>query len=208
MKNLLKVINREEIYGAGVYCLKNVETGEVLLIGSGIQCNDRLSWYIYNFKRNLFKGTNKEPLIAIYDRGSLGFEMLHVSNHNAEIKNMTDNEKESLQIALGVMEKMYIDLYKDTIVNKQMTVKKHSSNKNKYSTYKRRMSNLGEKNPRCKYDEELIQNILWLKMNGYKPKDIEELLKNNGYNIKSNYISMIGLSKWIHAIPVKPHWIA
>jgi hypothetical protein len=57
---------------AGCYCLKNVETGEVLLEGSGIGCNDRLSWYLYYLK-NLFEGTNKEQVKDVYGRGSLAF---------------------------------------------------------------------------------------------------------------------------------------
>lgn len=201
MKN--KLIIKGNVYVAGVYCLKNVETDEVLLVGSGIECNDRLSWYIYNFKRYLFEGTNKEPLQDIYDRESLCFEILHESVHSKKVKNMTDKEKEALQKVLGTLEMMYIDLYKDTILNVHMSVTKHSSNKNKLTSYKRSYSNRGSKNPNCRYDERIVAEILWLKLNGYKKKEIAEQYKD----VNEDYIPQLGFKKWVHLEPVKPDWV-
>jgi hypothetical protein len=202
MKNKMKIIGN--IYCAGVYCLKNFETEEVLLVGSGIECNDRLSWYLYHLKRDLFEGTNKEPLQAIYDRGLLVFEMLHISEHSSEVKDMTDKEKEPLQQALSVLEKMYIDLYKDTVLNVQMSVIKRSSNKDKFSTIKRRRANIGSKNPRSIYDEKIICEILWINKNtDLQPK---EIIKHYEGLIKQGYISRIGLDRFIYSVPVKPDW--
>ncbi len=64
----------------------------------------------------------------------------------------------------------------------------------------------GRNNGNCKYDEKIIAEILWLKLNGYKAKDIEEMYEEVG--IKSNYIYLVGVKKWIHLEPVKPNFIA
>jgi hypothetical protein len=110
-----------------------------------------------------------------------------------------------LQEALGVLENFYIDMYKTTVINKQKSVKKHSSNKDEFSTVKRKQANIWSNNPHSKYDEKTIAEILWLRINGFKGKDIEEMYQHIG--IKRNYIMTIGLTRWINLEPIKPEWI-
>lgn len=204
MRNKMKSVTGN-IYGLGIYCIK--ANGKVLYVGSGMM-NDRLSSHLYYLKRDRYKDTNKEILQVYYDMGELEFEVLHFSEHNAEYETMSIMKKENLQEALGTLEEFYMNLYKDTICNKQKTVKKHSSNKNATSTYLRRRANLGGNNPNSKYGEILIAEILWLKENGYKPKQIELLLEKQGVDISNAYISALGVQKWIHLDSKKPSWIA
>lgn len=206
MKNLLKEV-KGNIYGMGIYCFKD-EEGNVLYVGSGM-LNDRLQTHLYNLKRGLYEDTNKDILQTKYNAGLLSFEVLHFSENNSEYLNMTDKEKQAVQKALEVMEQMYVNLFKDTICNKMMKVKKFSTSPNKMTTYKRRTANTGSNNPNSKYDEKLISEVLWLKLNGYKPKEISMLIEEN-YNIdiRSSYISMIGVQKWIYLEPIKPDFVA
>ncbi len=203
MRNKMKEV-KGNIYGLGIYGLK--ANDKMLYIGSG-QMNDRMSSHLYFLKRDLYKDTNKEILQDYYNMGELEFEVLHFSEHNSEYENMSVQQKESLQEALGTLEQLYINLYKDTICNKQKTVKKHSSNKNKSTTFRRRRANMGANNPNRKYDENLIAEILWLKENGYKPKQVEIMLEKKGVDISNTYISALGVKKWIHLEPKKPNWI-
>ena len=201
MKNKMNVIGT--INCAGVYVLKDMATGEIKYIGSSVECNDALSRHLHYLKRGQYKDTNKALLQEIYDRETLVFEVLHRSEESEVVKNMSAIDKENLQIALSTLENFYIDLYKDTIVNSQMSVKKHSSNKNSLSTFLRRRSNTGKLNPNNKYSETVISEILWLKLNGYNTNEISEFYKD----VSKTYIPSIGVSKWIFLEPVKPEFI-
>ncbi len=202
MKNKMIVKNKKRIYCAGIYCLKNVENNEILYVGSAIECNDALSRHLYNLKRNLYEGTNKEPLGSVYNRGSLEFEVIRVSEYSDAVRSMSDKEKESLQEALSVLEKFYIDLHKDTIINVQMRVTKHSSNNSYISRYKRQIANRGSNNPNVRHDGKLMAEILWLKNNTkMKPREIAKY-----YSLSSNYICRIGYDRWLHLHPIKPEW--
>ncbi len=206
MKNKLNVLS--DVYCAGVYGMRCKKSQEYLYIGSSLEINDALSRHLYYLKRGLYADTNKEIIQKYYDLGELVFEVVKESCHD-KVTEMSSQEKENLHKALSVLEQFYIELNKDTICNKQMTVKKFSSSPNKLSTYRRRMANIGNKNPNCLYDEKIIAEILWLKLNGYKPKEISRLIEENyGIDINTKYISAIGLSKWIHIEGKKPDWVA
>lgn len=200
-----KMIIKGNIYCAGVYGIRRKDSESYLYIGSSLEINDALSRHLYFLKRGLYANTNKAILQKYYDMGELTFEVVKESCHD-KISEMSIKQKENLHKALSVLEKMYIDLYKDSICNKQMSVKKHSSNKNGITRFKRRKANLGNNNPNSKYNSEIIAEILWLKMNGYKAKEIEKMYEDIG--IKANYIYLIGVQKWIHLEPVKPDFIA
>lgn len=208
MKNKMVVIG--DIYCAGVYSISEKESGIVRYIGSSLECNDALSRHLHYLKRGLYKGTNKALLGELYDLNELLFTVIHKSELDEKIKDMSLKDKNSVNESLSVLEKMYIDLYKDTVVNSQLSVKRHSSNQSKITTFKRRKSQIGSKNANVKYSEELIANILYLKIEGYKPKKILELLLENDINtdIKSTYLSSIGITKWLFIDPIKPSWIA
>jgi hypothetical protein len=119
---------------------------------------------------------------------------------------MTSEEKIALQKALSTLEEMYIKLYEKSICNSQKSVTKHSSNHNSFSTYKRRIANSGEKNPRVVYDEALVSNILYLKQIGIKPKKIIELLLEHDIKVTNAYISRLGVDRWVYLEPLKPEW--
>jgi len=203
MKNLMKVNGIVNV--AGVYGMRVEGEEGYLYIGSGIEVNDSLSRHLYNLKRGLYATTNKSVLQEKYDLGILVFEVIKVSEHDELVKDMSPKQKESLQLVLGTFEKLYVDMYKETICNSHMSVKKHSSNKNSTTTFKRRKANLGAKNGNCKYEEKIIAEILWLKLNGYKAKQIEEMYSE--YEIKGKYIYNIGVTKWIHIEAIMPDFM-
>ncbi len=205
MKNKMEVIGN--IYQAGVYGIRVKGEEGCIYVGSALEINDALSRHVYYLKRGLYADTNKAKLQEYYDMDSLEFIILHESEQKDKIRNMSTEEKENLDAAMSVLEVFYINLYKDTVCNKQKGVTKHSSNKDEFSTIRRSKSNIGANNPNSKYTEELISNILWLKIEGYKAKNIMEILKEKGIDIRSQYINQIGLTKWIYAQAVKPTWI-
>lgn len=204
MKNKMEV--RGNIYCAGVYEMYTKE-GIILYVGSGIECNDALSRHLYNLKRGLYFNTNKRTLQEAYDRNDLIFEVIHESAKAEDVRSMEMQEKEDLQKALSVLEEFNIKLNINTVCNKQKSVTKHSSTKNKLTTYKRRLINTGTNNPNSKYDEVIIAEILYFKLMGYKPKEIESLIgEHYKINIKKSYISALGVQKWIYLEPKKPKW--
>ena len=208
MKNLMKV--NGEIKTAGVYAMYTEANGEkkYLYIGSALECNDALSRHLYYLKRGFYNNTNKAILQKYYDLQELNFEVIHKSELNSKLSDMSLKEKENVHYSLSVLEKMYIDLFKDTICNKQRKVTKHSSNKNKMSTYRRRKSNLGSKNPNSKYEEKMIREIIWLKENtSLKNKSIKKIIDNHwNVTIGESYIANIAKTKWIHLTELKPSW--
>lgn len=207
MKSLLTSV-KGNIYGLGVYCFKNATTDEILYVGSGMM-NDRLSTHLYNLKRDKYANTNKDILQKEYNRSNLCFEVLHFSENNDVYLHANKQTKSDIQKSLETMEQFYVNLYKNTICNKIMRIRKTSSEGNEETKIKRRKANKGINNPRCKYAESLIANVIWLKENGYKAKDIVELVKTNeGVDLKSTYIPSVGVYKWINTQAVKPSWIA
>nr|WP_321026993.1 hypothetical protein [Clostridium neonatale]DAW05985.1 MAG TPA: GIY-YIG nuclease superfamily protein [Caudoviricetes sp.] len=202
MKNLLKEV-KGNIYGMGVYCFKTED--KILYVGSGM-LNDRLQAHLFNLKRGLYESTNKAILQKEYNNGELEFEVLKFSENNSTYLNGSKEEREAIQKALEVLEQFYVNLYKESLCNKMMSIKKFSSNKDNTTSWKRRLANKGSKNPNNKYDTELIANILWLKMKGLKPKKIMELLLEHDIKIKTTYISQLGVQKWIYLEAKKPEW--
>lgn len=202
MKN--KMIVEGNIYVAGVYTMST--QNKVIYIGSSLECNDALSRHVYNCKRGYYTDSNKKELQLAYDRGDLTFKVIKESASSGQVKNMNNAEKENLQESLSMLEQFYIGVFKDTVCNKQMFVRKHSSNKDKNTTLLRREANLGINNPRAKADEKMIANILFLKECGLKPREIVSLLAKQGIGVKNTYISRIGLDRWIHIKSECPEW--
>lgn len=203
MKNLLKEVVGN-IYGMGIYCFKCND--EVLYVGGGM-INDRLQSHLFGMKRGKYEGTNKDILQRKYNIGELSFEVLHFSENNSTYINGTDKERKVIQQALEVLEQFYVNLYADSICNQVRKITKSSSSPNKLTTYKRRQANTGSKNPNVKYSEELISNILWMKLKGYKPRHIVKILEAQGIDINKSYISNVGITKWIYLEPIKPDFI-
>lgn len=202
MKNLLKEV-KGNIYGMGVYCFKVDD--KILYVGSGM-LNDRLQAHLYNLKRGFYEDTNKAILQKEYNNGNLVFEVLKFSENNSIYLNGSKEEREAIQKSLEVLEQFYVNLYKDTICNKMMSIKKSSSSKDNKTSWKRRIANKGSNNPNNKYDTELIANILWLKEHGIKPKKIMEILLERDINIGNSYISQLGVQKWVYMQSKKPEW--
>ena len=196
-------VTKEEIYTAGVYGLRVEDSEDYLYIGSGIRINESLGRHTYFLKRGLYADTNKAILQEKYDLGVLEFVVIKESEHKDMIKDMTVEQKESLQEVLSVLELFYINLYKKTICNSQTTVKKHSSNRDEFSTIKRRLANQGVLNPNHKFEEELVANILWLKLNGYTTKEIQAFYED----MSDINIQRFGVIRWTHLEAKKPSFI-
>lgn len=188
MRNKMRI--EGNIYCTGVYYIE-ASDGKVLYVGSGREVNDALSRHLHFLKRGLYETTNKAILQREYDKDNLVFKVV-VSGI------FTDLE-------LSVLEQEHIKLNIKTVCNKQKSVTRSSSNTDESTTIKRHNANVGGKNPMTKYSEQIIAEILWLKINGYKPKQIEEMYKE--YQISNKYIYNIGVQKWIHLEPIKPLFI-
>ncbi|WP_194190365.1 hypothetical protein [Clostridium chrysemydis] len=209
MRNKMKVhgtVNKAGVYA--MFITKDNGEKEYLYVGSAIEVNDALSRHIYYLKRGKYAFNNKAILQKYYDLEMLEFEIIKESEMNYKLSEMSSREKETVQKSLSILEKMYIDLFKDTICNKHMKVTKRSSNRNSTTVLKRRKVNLGTKNPNSKYSQDLVEEILWFKENtslsNYKIAGLvnEQL----GYNMHKNYVYNLGLTKWITVSP-KNHGI-
>lgn len=203
MRNLLNDV-KGNIYGLGVYCFKDLDEN-VIYVGSGM-LNDRLQSHLYSLKRGLYEGTNKDIIQREYNLGNLTFEVLHYSANNNTYINGTKKEKAAIQQSLETLEQFYYDLYKDTCCNKRTKITKWSTSPTLQTTLKRKRANMGSSNPNVKYDEDLIANIMYLKEQGLKPRQIVELLEEHDINVRQGYISQIGITKWIHIKSVRPDW--
>lgn len=210
MKGEITMINKMIILGetnvAGVYQMETL-VGVPLYNGSSIEVGDALSRHLYNLKRGKYMNTNKRPLQEAYDREDLVFKVIHVSAFNDEVRNMTVQQKEDLQKALGVIEQFNIELNKKTVCNKVMKVTKFSTSPDNKTSWKRHEANRGMNNPNSKLDKKVIEWIVWFKENGYKPKAICEILEQQGINVKNSYISRIKADRWIYIQGVKPSFI-
>lgn len=203
----MEVVGNNSIYNAGVYCMETRD-GKKLYYGSALEINDAISRHLYALRRGYYYNSNKRPLQEAWDRDDLVSRVEHVSASSDDVRGMDTKQKESLQIALGELEQFYINLYASNgyLCNKHKSVTKHTSNKNRFSTYKRKIANMGANNPNSKYDEELVANILYFKQKGLKPKEIIELLLEHDINVNSKYIPQIGVTKWVHLEGKCPDW--
>lgn len=203
MKNLLKEV-KGNIYGLGVYCLRDDE--QILYVGSGMM-NDRLQSHLYMLKRGKYEGTNKDILQRKYNIGELSFEVLHFSENNPTYINGTDEQRKAIQQSLETLEQFYYNLYHETVCNKISKIRKFSTSPDSSTSWKRREANKGSNNPNAKLSETVIKWIAWFKENGYKPREIVKLLEQQGINVKNSYISRIKADRWIYIQGVKPSFI-
>lgn len=201
-----KMVVKGETNVAGVYEMAT-KAGVILYNGSAIEVGDALSRHLYNLKRGYYMNTNKRPLQEAFDRYDLVFYVIHKSAYNDEVRNMTVQQKEDLQKALGVIEQFNIELNKATVCNKIMKVTKFSTSPDNKTSWKRHEANRGMNNPNAKLDKKVIEWIAWFKENGYKPKAICEILEQQGINVKNSYISRIKADRWIYIQSVKPSFI-
>jgi hypothetical protein len=174
------------IYCAGVYGIRTKEMKDYLYIGSAIEINDALSRHKHNLKNNKYNKGNKKVLQDKFDEGEqLIFEVIWTSCFHS--KNLNDEQKDALQEELSVIEEFYINFYR-ICCNCQKSVTKHSSNKDKLSTYKRQIANRGENNPHCtKLNKEKVKQIkIYQKNNTYNDKQLAEM-----YNVSLSHIRNI-----------------
>ncbi|MDF2820201.1 MAG: hypothetical protein K0R15_642 [Clostridiales bacterium] len=207
-KKYMEIVGENSIYNAGVYQFETKLEGKVLYVGSAIDIgNSCLSRHLYNLRRGLYMENNKRPIQEAWDRDDLCMRVIFVSASTNDVKDMTTEEKESLQIALSLIEEVNINLNRLTVCNSHFKVSKHSSNKKDDTTSSLRHDiNLGSLNPNVKYDETIIANILYLKEQGLKPKQIIELLLQQDIDVNTGYISQLGVFKWCHLESIKPDW--
>lgn len=205
---LKKIEVKGNIYIAGVYAFRDKLNGKYLYIGSSVEVNDAFSRHKHYLKNGEYTNSNKKVLQDEYNKGNLMFEVIHTSTHK-RVWRMSKNEKFYLQLALGVLEKFYIRLLEEQVCNTQRSVTKHSSNRDANSTNKRRLVNLGEKNPNCKYDRKMIEEIIWLKNNTKCTlEQIQELIKQQyKITISTKYLYQIGIWKWRWVEGNYPEWL-
>lgn len=181
----LRVAN--EINKMGAYVLETIDTEEILYIGSSQEVNDAKDRHLYKLKNGFYTG-KKQRLTDEYNKDNLQIRVVFTCFDNDE---------------LAIIEEQLIGCQYNYLCNVQRSVKRHSSNKDRTSTLKRHIANVGDNNPNCKYDKKIMAEIIWCKLNGYKPKQLAEIYKD----IPKEYISQIGVYKWVGLEPIKPDWI-
>ncbi|MBU3215857.1 hypothetical protein LL033_11915 [Clostridium estertheticum] len=209
MKSKMKV-TEDNLHVLGIYAIQTKEGVPIYVGSSSMEVVSALGRHLYFLKRGQYADTNKAEMQKLYDMECLEFVILKEIETMDVYRNMSTLEKEQLNECMSVWEQLYIDMYRDTIVNSHNTVHRHSSNKNDgTTTEKRRLANIGSKNPMSKYSEELISNILYLKENGYKPQAIMEMLEKHNVNMDMDkqYISILGASRWVYTSSKKPIWL-
>lgn len=194
-----------DIYNAGVYALRDLSTNKIIYIGSSLEMNDRKSYHLNQCKNNRYNKKSKQAVQDAFNNNLLAFEVLKVSVSSKEVRNANDIQKDALRQALNKLEMFYIDLY-NPVCNVHRRVTQVSSNKDNNSTIKRIKANTFSKNPNAKHSEELIANILYLKEQGLKPRQIITLLLEQDIDINKGYISQIGVSKWTGLESKCPKW--
>lgn len=178
---------------AGIYKIEDIKTGNVYVGKADKDNGIKKRWSCH--KSNLKAGRHTyNELQQAYDDNPdrIKWEILE-ENYG--------NEEELIQ-----REQYWIDYCKRidgwNVINRGKAIKKSKVK----DTSKMKLAQTGENNGNCKYNKKIISNILWLKMNGYKAKEIEGFYKD--IKIKNNYIYSIGVYKWIHLEPTKPSFIA
>lgn len=171
----------------GIYKIEDVETGRVY-VGSANGIAKRWSNNLAKLRRGVHpyfqEAWDNDP-------NRIKFEILEV------LPNDTSDEE------LGTLELQYFDYIKRvdgwTLVNKQT----HRANRHRVKdTSKMKKSQSGIGNGNCKLKLETVQEILFLKEHGWKPRHIAEK-----YNVKARYITAIGTTKWTTVTETKkPEW--
>lgn len=162
-----------------VYCIKDSK-GVVVYVGSAKDFRNRVNTHKSDLKRHVHS-TSK--LQALYDSGEeFTFEIL----------------EECRQKDLYIKEKEYSELYKDTILNSN--VSRGDVTKKKIRRGKEAMA-LKEKLS-C-IDKLTASNVMWLyKNNLLTYREIGEI-----FGFTFNYVNNIINSTWSNIKPVKPEWI-
>lgn len=200
-------VEEGNIYCAGVYAFKTKDSDEIIYVGSALEINNAFSRHLHNLKNNKYASTNKLELQEEYNNNNLVFCVIKKSVFSKRLKYMSKEDKINIQKELSVLEQFYINLYKDTVCNKQKTVHKRLSSVTKKENRRRSQVKKGENNCNCKYKEEMIANIIYLKENNYKRKDIKKLIdKNYGVDINEDYISRFGKDRWVDVKAKKPNF--
>lgn len=195
MKKTIKVKEGTNYRVWGVYALIDRATNNILYIGSG-DIADRKTYHAWAINNNKYKNTNKE----ILQNKDLILDVLWESTYTNKAKKIAiikrkDRTEEQIkflndmQKELEIFENMYINMFKDTVCNSIKATKKYKRHSNNNTeTYKRKLSNLGERNPNCtKLKEQDVIRILELYYKeNKKVKDIAKMFNiavNHAYHI-------------------------
>lgn len=204
----LKLRNKKENLDkkyAGVYALYVVENGhkKPLYVGSSIEIQDRLSNHLCYLRQGNYR---YKEIQEAFNNGTLKFVVLDTITFKdgANVVNLDADKKEYVFYALSRMEEFYMELFKDTILNKQKKVKQHSTANKEL----RSKLNSGENNPACKYSKKLVQEIIWLRdVAKLKVGEIVRFVKNiHNVDIANATIYSFGKHKWKDLKGIKPEW--
>ncbi|QDY18254.1 GIY-YIG nuclease family protein [Clostridium botulinum] len=171
------LIKQGNINKCGIYGIKTSKA-VVKYVGGAKECNDAYSRHKSNLINGEYAETNKNELQLLFNTEQEDLIFYVIKECNKE--------------DLDFMETKYINLYKDTIVNKDEHGKRRKSKPTKEETERRRRANIGTRNPNCKYDIETIIEIKQMIDIGLNNTEIS---KKTGIN--RNYISQIRTGqKW------------
>ncbi|CAK7084296.1 GIY-YIG nuclease family protein [Tissierella sp.] len=134
-----------------------------------------------NHLRKLKKGTHRRDLQKLYDESGGDFKFY--------VLDYCDSE------SVYILEKLHIEIHKDTIVDQEKIIKldKHIRTKEEKREISKKFSKImrGENNPNSKISEQQAIEIIIMKQQGIKHKDIADI-----YGISQSQIAKIGYEKW------------
>lgn len=175
--------------GSGIYCLVDLKTETIIFIGATLKFSGALSSLKHSLKNNKFLGTRRNIIQEAYNNKKLMFYVIEqIPKENVDL--------------MQVNYEMYVALNKNTVCNYFKRTTMFSSNGNPDTHDKRHKNALGANNPNCKFSEEKVTEILWLKEHtNLSFTKIAEM-----YDTTQPNVSRIGVSAWLHLSPKKPKW--
>jgi len=171
------LIKQGKINVCGIYGIKTMQ-GVIKYIGGACECNDACSRHKHNLETGEYFETNKHALQELFNTEDLIFFIL----------------EECMEEDLDDLETKYINLYEDTIINREKKGKRRRSKPTTEETERRRQVNLGDKNPNKKLDLDDIIQIKEMFSNGVNKTIIAEKFNINPVHV-SNIISG---NRWGH----------
>jgi hypothetical protein len=169
---------------SGVYGIKDNVSEQWLYVGAGKEMNNRFSTHT----STLLSGKHRNKRLQEHFNNVNGDITIVVLEYGDNLAELEEKWTEELKPLYSKLTRAGVGFYQS---------------KNPESTKKRRVANLGSRNPRAKLSDDQVHEILWLKE--YSNFTIIDIAKR--YKVSQSLIYSIGKSKWLHITDkVKPDW--
>lgn len=181
--------NKQKLIGkSGVYTW--LVNDKVKYIGSATgNLETRYSNHKSNLKYNKHPNKELQELYNEHGKDAFKFYVLDYSNIDSCLE----------------LEKLHMLIHQDTLVKQNEiinTTRKVRTEEEQQQTSKKLSKAMrGENNPNAKLNEQEAGEVLFLRQNGVKIREVAEI-----YKISQTHVSNIGKTKWVDVVAVKPAW--